>query len=293
MSIVGPSPGLIPQNEPDLADVLDALRRNIMLDINACHIGQIKVFNPLLQQATVQLVYTQSLFQLPIPGSGLGSYQVTPFPYPLLINIPVYFASGGQSCLTMPVAPGDECLVLFNDRDFSNWYSSGLTGGMNPTMRLHSFSDAIALVGLRSMPKAIQSFDPLRANLRSGLTTRVAAGPLDASLEYGPLGAPTALVTVTAAGPAMSGTGGATLGAVGGLINLANNSGSLGTGIDSLINALNTLATAQASQFTAMAAACTGPLAPLAAGFTALAAANTTAASSLAAVETSLGGLLL
>jgi hypothetical protein len=69
----------------------------------------------------------------------------------------------------MPIQEGDECLVLFNDRDMDNWYSGSSSSGV-ATPRLHSFSDGIILVGLSSLNNSWLVYDTIRAVLRAGVT---------------------------------------------------------------------------------------------------------------------------
>ena len=75
------------------------------------------------------------------------------------------FLGGAATALTFPIAKGDECLVLFNDRDMDNWFTGG-GGGAVATPRLHSFADGIILVGLRSLGNVLQNVDGVRATLR-------------------------------------------------------------------------------------------------------------------------------
>jgi hypothetical protein len=49
---------------------------------------------------------------------------------PILINVPVQFPRGGCFLLTFPVTKGDECLIMFAERD---------------AKRFHSLSDATAI----------------------------------------------------------------------------------------------------------------------------------------------------
>ena len=69
----------------------------------------------------------------------------------------------------MPITAGDTCLVLFNDRDIDNWFQSGQVGPV-ATSRLHSMSDGIALVGIRSLANSIEGYDMTRAMLFNGTT---------------------------------------------------------------------------------------------------------------------------
>jgi hypothetical protein len=79
----------------------------------------------------------------------------------------VVFLGDQTTYLSFPVNPGDECMVLFNDRDIDNWF----VNNSNPQLassRLHSFSDAILLIGVRSKAKAIANFDMNRIVVQKG-----------------------------------------------------------------------------------------------------------------------------
>lgn len=57
--------------------------------------------------------------------------------------------------LTYPLMQGMECILLFNDREIETWF---INGGSNIQAypRMHDLSDAIAIVGIRSLPNMIQ-----------------------------------------------------------------------------------------------------------------------------------------
>lgn len=56
--------------------------------------------------------------------------------------------------ITYPLKAGDECILLFSDREIESWF---INGNVNPEIypRLHDLTDAIAIVGLRSLPNMI------------------------------------------------------------------------------------------------------------------------------------------
>lgn len=154
---------LIPSQDPGLRDALDYIKKELKLELNCHHIGTIKAFNPLVQTAVVSINYVKTFLQL--EDTGLTS--VTTQSYPILLDCPVICLGGGLASLTFPILPGDECLLLFNDRDFDNWYN-GSSSSAPATPRLHAFSDAIALVGVRSLANSLPDYDPLRAVLKCG-----------------------------------------------------------------------------------------------------------------------------
>jgi hypothetical protein len=66
--------------------------------------------------------------------------------------------SGGGGNLTFPIEAGDTCLIFFNDVNMDTWIASGNAGAPPLDARLHSFSDAIVLVGLRAFPQALANY---------------------------------------------------------------------------------------------------------------------------------------
>lgn len=142
---------LIP-NEMSLGDLLDLVKRDIFLSLNCHAIGTIQSFDSDKQTAQATINYKKTYFD-----SELGSYKPVLVDYPQLIDCPVVVLGGGSGALTFPIAEGDECLVLFNDRDLDNWFG-GSSGSAVATPRLHSFSDGLILVGVRSLANVIPSY---------------------------------------------------------------------------------------------------------------------------------------
>ena len=71
---------------------------------------------------------------------------------PTLLDCPVYFPSGGGYTLAFPIAPGDECLVVFASRCIDKWWANG--GVQEPlVLRMHDLSDGFVFCGVKSKPK--------------------------------------------------------------------------------------------------------------------------------------------
>jgi hypothetical protein len=73
---------------------------------------------------------------------------------PLLVDVPVYFPSGGGFTLTFPVAANDEALIVFSSRCIDNWWqASGVQ--QQAELRMHDLSDGFAFVGFHTLPRKL------------------------------------------------------------------------------------------------------------------------------------------
>ncbi len=172
-------------NEVELKDLLQLHRKQTLQGLNCHHVATIEEFDADTQLATVKLVYKKTIFQ---PNAATGGYDPVLVDYPPIVDCPTIILGGGPAALTFPIAQGDECLVLFNDRDIDNWYS-GAANGPVATPRLHAFADAIVLVGLRSLANTLTDYDTERAVFRFG-NARVTVGETEATVEFGDEGDP-------------------------------------------------------------------------------------------------------
>lgn len=80
--------------------------------------------------------------------------------WPILPAVPVWMPHAGGFHFTLPVVEGDECLVIFLERDVSRWYENGVEQSPE-TRRLHDISDGIALVGLDRKSRRIDPYNAL------------------------------------------------------------------------------------------------------------------------------------
>ncbi len=146
-----------------MKDLLDLIAKDIMLELNCHAIGTIQSFDPVKQTCTATINYKKTFF---FKNDQSGNYEPVYKTYPILIDCPVIVLGGGAWALTFPITVGDECSILFNDRDIDNWFASGQMQAP-ATNRLHSFSDGIVLVGLRNSTRVLGDYDTARAVLRS------------------------------------------------------------------------------------------------------------------------------
>ena len=157
-------------SKPNLANVIAAKLQQALLATNCHAIGVIQSFDAATQSATVQIALLRNV-PTPNPNydpsSQASSIVYIPQPYPLLTNVPVACWGGGGCSLTFPIAPGDECLVCFNDRCFDSWWANGTTATPPNVPRYHDLSDGIALVGIRSVPNALTGYSTSDAVLQN------------------------------------------------------------------------------------------------------------------------------
>lgn len=170
---------------PQLMDVLNLLKKQTMLNINCHAVGTVRAFNPENQACSVQINYQVTQFQF---NTQTNQYDPHSIPYPTISACPMVILSGGLLSLRMPVTVGDECLVFFNDRDLESWYLQGTNNQTPNTNRLHSFADAIALVGVRSIPNKLSDYDPLAAELTDGTASLKIGGEVPTAGLYNGVG---------------------------------------------------------------------------------------------------------
>ena len=143
----------LPIPEPDLRALLQQFKLEIFASLNCHQWGVIKGFNSTKQTVTVQIAVTR---QVPVDQGGQAAYQSKA--YPLLVDVPVFIPSGGAGYLTFPITAGDICLVLFNDRDFDQFWATGNIQDPN-SGRMHDLSDGLAIVGFRTAAHPLASYD--------------------------------------------------------------------------------------------------------------------------------------
>ena len=122
-------------------------------NLRCCTVGKIIDFNEQKQTATVQ-----PLIKEYVKGEWLS--------LPKLLDVPCFFPRAGGYCLTFPVKPGDEVLVVFNDNCLDAWWQSG-NEQTQLEIRRHDLSDAMCLFGITSVPKAVTEYSTNSLMLRN------------------------------------------------------------------------------------------------------------------------------
>lgn len=125
---------------PDLQNVLKDVKKDIFSSMNCVQIGKIESVDNSKQTVSVALQIKRLL-------SDDSSVQI-----PVLVDCPYFVLSGGGAYIDMPIAAGDYCIVLFNDRDIDTWFDTGNVADPNSN-RKHDLSDGIALIGISPSTK--------------------------------------------------------------------------------------------------------------------------------------------
>jgi hypothetical protein len=128
----------------------DALREDFFAKFNCHRIGIIDSFDPNTCTATIKLVDKRV--------NKIGT-QIEITEYQPLLEVPVYMPSNNAGGLNLTLQSGDECLLLFNDRDITKWQNNGIIQEPQ-TSRKHDWNDAIAIVGLHSGTNILKKYQP-------------------------------------------------------------------------------------------------------------------------------------
>ncbi len=119
-------------------------REELLSNLRVALPGIIQSFNPAAGTAVV----TPALREILTNRAGEKIHLALPD----LPDVPVVMPHGGGYGLTLPIAPGDECLVIFADMCIDAWWQSG--GVQNQVeQRRHDLSDAFAIPGPFSRPR--------------------------------------------------------------------------------------------------------------------------------------------
>ncbi len=168
---------------PTLSDVLAGSKRDTFLDLNCINIGIIQSFDTAKQTASVQIAL-KTVTEIKPDGTKILKER------PVLLECPVMVLFGGTAFISLPIQVGDECIVLFNDREIDNWFVNG--GIQTPTTgRAHDVSDGLCIVGVRSLQNSIASY------LANGIRLSYGGGSARVDLQEAAINSLAALFTHT------------------------------------------------------------------------------------------------
>ena len=128
---------------PNWIQTLDGVKRQTGYELNCMRIGIVQAFYP--EDLTVDVLIAN---KKTLNINKEGTQNVKDFP---VIRAKVVYCNPFE---TFPINQGDECVLLFADREIENWF---INGEVNPEgyPRMHSLTDAVAIMGIRSLPKMI------------------------------------------------------------------------------------------------------------------------------------------
>ena len=128
----------------------DNLIQKVSFDIRCCIPGIIQSYNAENNTAEIQPAIREEV----VNEDNSVSY----VNLPLLINVPIVFPSTKLGGVRFTLEQGDECLVVFSDLSYDNFWTSGNV--QNPIeVRRHDLSDGIAIPCVLSQPntKVVES----------------------------------------------------------------------------------------------------------------------------------------
>lgn len=93
--------------------------------------------------------------------------------YPVLADVPIVFPGSAGFIITLPLAAGDEVLVVFASRCIDAWWQSGGTANQPMEARMHDLSDGFLIPGPRSLKNIPGSISTTGLQIRNKVGTSV------------------------------------------------------------------------------------------------------------------------
>lgn len=120
--------------------------------------GIVESFDASKQTVSVQPAITENI------QAGDEATKATKLP--ILTDIPICFPRANGYCITLPIAKGDECLLVFADMCIDGWWQSGGVQDQMETRR-HDLSDAFAIIGVTSQPRKVIGYSSENMQIRT------------------------------------------------------------------------------------------------------------------------------
>lgn len=123
----------------------------ILLEAMRAHTLGLRVALP----AQVTSVTQGQVQQVDVQPMLMARYlnQADPVPMPVIKNVPVVMPMGQNFSIKMPLAVGDNGLLVFVDRSLDAWVASNATSPVDPQdTRQHDLTDGVFLPGLVPFP---------------------------------------------------------------------------------------------------------------------------------------------
>lgn len=133
------------QTQPTILSSLDKMKKNLHATINCHNIGRILEFDPNTQTCMVELMQIKQF----------NNQSITPAP---ITDVPIIMLGAGGGFVTMPNPIGTICLLLFMDRDITNFLETG-EAYTPETTRMHDFTDCVALTTFSTLANPLTEYD--------------------------------------------------------------------------------------------------------------------------------------
>lgn len=131
-------------SKPDLHSAVGIANNKNSLDFNCMRIGIVQEFFPEDLTVSVLIANKKDSKQFYDGTQETRNYA--------LVRAKVCFCN---PFITNEIKAGDECILLFSDREIESWF---VNGDVNPVayQRMHDLTDAVAILGIRSLPSMIE-----------------------------------------------------------------------------------------------------------------------------------------
>jgi hypothetical protein len=139
-------------------EVYHRIKDTVMSNLRVSGPGIIQSFDKDKQTFTVKLAIKE---RMPLETGEWIWKEI-----PVLVDCPLKMQRGGGYVATFPFKAGDECLVVFGDRDMDAWWQSG---GVQQYIRgrKHDLSDGYVLPGITSQSGPVQNYSPDSMQIRN------------------------------------------------------------------------------------------------------------------------------
>ncbi len=132
---------------PTLAEVVQLALESRLRSVHVALPGRIEKYDATQQKADVKPMVSDL--------SPTRDGEEVEESLPIIPNVPVVFPRGGGYFVTMPLAPGDFVLLVFNERSIDTW-ASGDGAEKNPDdFRTHNLTDAVAIPGFYPFSQSV------------------------------------------------------------------------------------------------------------------------------------------
>lgn len=140
--------------------ILEDLRKDIFLNLKVMDIGTVTSVNFSRNTLEATINYRKTILvknDIPTGQQGVARPNYIPkeMDYPKLTDVPMFYLGSPTAGVTTPVKAGDQCILIYNDRSLDSWFQDKNQKTLSSN-RLHSMSDAVAIVGVNSLKDAIQ-----------------------------------------------------------------------------------------------------------------------------------------